>query len=62
MLFESPKAIEVCEACDGTGHYWRHCPQHDDPYLMIETRDPCEECAGFGYFEVEAPELEESDE
>ena len=41
-----------CDACEGTGHHWRHDPQPDDPYLMTETRDPCRVCDGTGKAKV----------
>ena len=30
-----------CARCEGSGKEWRHAPQFDDPYLMVETREPC---------------------
>lgn len=38
----------TCPHCEGSGHHWRHDPQHDDPELRTETRETCRTCKGSG--------------
>ncbi len=37
-----------CDDCEGSGTEMVHRPQHDDPYLMVKTRNACPFCDGTG--------------